>query len=348
MKNNYFICLGIDLIPPLNEKNVKIVESVRKMMPTNDYLIISIEKIKNIQNKNVCIIKKNKLGRIGQFFLLIANLFFIRISKINKKICLNVIWSGFGVADFLVLLISRVLLINTTYTIINKKQTEYSFLKLAKKIVVFSPDLLDLIKYKNKQTFFLVPNLFVKKYKRNCTHKLFLFTTIPIYEKNFKKRGVYKLFKLAKYIEKKDKTIKFLILNRWSNGSKVLEKLKISHKVNNIDFVHGSVKNIEKYYASSEALINLDFGSEIPHFSLSIAEAIMCSCPTISISNTWLTKKINNYEAGIISQPSYSDLYNSILKVHHNLKSFEDNCVVLSKELFLNNFAKKYLEILLK
>ncbi|MCB9802181.1 MAG: hypothetical protein H6774_03775 [Pseudomonadales bacterium] len=197
---------------------------------------------------------------------------------------------------------------------------------------------------KNFRIIHPTPELETKVTKKG---KYILFVTVPIFEKNFKKRGVENFFRLAGYLNK-NSDYKLLVLNRWVEGAHILEEFKLKYSCYNTKILSKYEKNISQFYRNALVLINLDEGSDTPQFPLSVAEAIACSCPIVAVSDKWLINKVHSAMAGIISNNSVDELVSAIDKISTSILDYKNNAHELSKQLFSTTMHSKYSDYLIE
>lgn len=189
---------------------------------------------------------------------------------------------------------------------------------------------------------------------------------IPIYNwvdfDTFRPKNVDKLKEKLKL---KDKFVVISVASIW-NSSKNLEKIiEVSENAptNYVFIVIGKVKNkeilkkdniiyIEKtknqqllaeYYSLADVLLNVSLEET---FGMTVAEAMSCGTPVVSVNSTANPELINK-DTGLIVENNAQAIIEALKKIEFNQKrTYSDKCIVYAHDIFsIDKNCEKYYEL---
>lgn len=345
--NNIIGFLGVDLCGPKNEMLANLVDDVIAHLP-NDYhsVKISIQKKKHFRfSSEIWTIPKVPLITVPfQAFCIFISLLLFYLKGGRR---LNIVWSGFGVFDDLVVRFCKVLGIKSIYTITSNKQLEYWSASSADSIVFFDPDLEARIENKNKYNVLPVPDIFIEN-SENSRDIDILFVTVPFAVKDVYKRGINLLIEIIENLNNQRIPLIVTILSRSPILSSYIQKECSNRNLENYRLIDESVDDMVSYYKSSKCLLNLDRGSGSPSFPISIVESLMSGCPVILTKDSWLGKKISNSKSGRIVKFHSQEVIENIQHIISNNIYYSRQSLKLAKEVFIRTlFVKGYINSIL-
>lgn len=348
MRKRGVVFLGVDLAPPGNEMLYKIVRNVSNNMAEQSFFLSVMKNKKKLS----CSSNLQLLGSSIRIFTYIISpplicwyLFYLVVFRQYRV--LNIIWSGFGAIDTFLCFYARFFLrMRVIYTITNNKQLSYGCLKFCNKIVVFSREAYKKIKTNGKVSF-IHPATNIKIKERNYNRKNeIIFLTVPVFKKNFEHRGVYDFFKICKLASDRNIDTSFVLLNRWFEGAKILDKLKNNYELTNLTIVNDNIADIHEVLRQSSIVINLDLGNAAPAVSMSVVESLSCGCPVIGVNDSTFFKEIDLKRAGILVE-SIEDVVSALEKILNNKDFYTQRAYDFAEaRLLYEKFIGKYLNVL--